>query len=285
MALLRYLQLPYPYYYSFTRSLFVAIGSGLFVFLFLIIFQPFGTYNFGHPYKIAFLAGYGFITTLVMIAWLATVPLAFPKVFEEERWTIGKQLSLLLLLVISLATAGYFYKIRFFDLGFDWQNWAYFNGLTISVGFFPLLIITLFDYAIKFKKYHLPSQPLNQKQETIINDSKGLYVLSDDQLKDKVVFSEEELLFIKASDNYIEIFLRRGKTDFDKKLIRTTLKSAETTLLPLGLMKCHRSYLVNLKNCTSINGNSQGYKLSFEGVPEAVPVSRSKKDEISQFLK
>lgn len=275
-----YFRLPYPYYYSFKRSLLFSICSGVFVFLFLLIFQPFGTYHFEHPNKTLLLAGYGLIALLVMIVCFVIIPFLFPKVFCEEQWTIGRQLTLLALLIICLATACYFYNINFFNYAFSWKNWSYFIWLTTSVGFFPFLVITLLDYYLKFKKYSLPTTTLDYKEGPRPSIDKNLYVLSDEAHKDKVVFSFEELLFIKSDDNYIEVYLRKGKIDFEKKLIRCALKAAELKLDDPHLIRCHRSYLVNMRNCSSINGNSQGYRLVFDGVPEHIPVSRSKSDEV-----
>jgi LytTr DNA-binding domain len=283
MSLPHYFDLPYPYYYSFKRSLLFSMGSGFFVFLFLLIFQPFGTYHFEHPNKTLLLAGYGLVAMLVMIVCFIIIPLLFPKVFSEERWTIGKQLTLLALLIICLATACYFYNIRFFNYAFSWKNWGYFIWLTTSVGFFPFLVITLLDYYFKFKKYSLFNTPLHYKEESLSSTDRNLYILTDDALKDKVVFTVDELLFIKSDDNYIEVYLRKGKIDFEKKLIRCALKAAETKLDSLNLIRCHRSYLVNMRNCSSINGNSQGYRLVFDGVPEHIPVSRSKSDDVRFF--
>ncbi len=280
MSITNYFKLPYPYYYSFKRSLFFSIGSGVFVFLFLLIFQPFGTYHFEHPNKTLLLAGYGLIALLVLIVCFVIMPSLFPKVFNEERWTIGKQLTLLGLLIMCLSIACYFYNIRFFNYSFSWKNWSYFIWLTTSVGFFPFLIITLLDYYFKFKKYSLTTTTLNHKENSSPLVETNLFVLTDDTLKDKVVFTMDELLFIKSDDNYIEVYLRKGKIDFEKKLIRCPLKAAELKLVNHTVLRCHRSYLVNMRKCSSIKGNSQGYSLLFEGILEQIPVSRSKSDEV-----
>lgn len=217
-----------------------------------------------------------------MIGWFLVVPLILPQVFKEGHWTIGKQLTLLLVLILTLSTSCYFYQITFFNYPFNWRNWSHFIWLTISIGFFPIVFITIFDYVIKFKKYYLPAKQLERSTQPI--SDQRVYVLSDESLKDKVVFTPDEFLFIKSDDNYIEVYTRRGKIDYEKKLIRCTLKSAEAVLENARFIKCHRSFLVNPKNCSSIKGDSQGYKLYFEGVPVEIPVARAKTNEIRASL-
>ncbi|MBP8849665.1 MAG: LytTR family transcriptional regulator DNA-binding domain-containing protein [Breznakibacter sp.] len=40
-------------------------------------------------------------------------------------------------------------------------------------------------------------------------------------------------------------------------------------------IRCHRGYMVNLLNIKSVEGNSQGYRLGFNGTNTEVPVSRA----------
>ncbi|AYZ14801.1 hypothetical protein EGY05_24010 [Chryseobacterium arthrosphaerae] len=49
---------PYPKSESFREIFISSLGAGISVYLFLIIFQPFGTENFQHPYKFLLLFPY-----------------------------------------------------------------------------------------------------------------------------------------------------------------------------------------------------------------------------------
>jgi DNA-binding LytR/AlgR family response regulator len=64
-----------------------------------------------------------------------------------------------------------------------------------------------------------------------------------------------------------------------------TLKSAEerTNNYP-HIMRCHKSYMVNLKFVRDISGNAQGYKLHIPALNFPVPVSRSYQDRVLQAL-
>ena len=61
----------------------------------------------------------------------------------------------------------------------------------------------------------------------------------------------------------------------DKKLIRTTLGRIEQTLNNPKLIRCHRSFIVNLNAIKHVSGNSRGLQLELTNMEVTVPVSRS----------
>ena len=85
----------------------------------------------------------------------------------------------------------------------------------------------------------------------------------------------EDILFIKASDVYIEILCTDGR----KELLRKSLRSLKARLTAHDFMQCHRSYIVNVNQIDSWD-SKQLYIQDHE-----IPVSRSKKKELFQRLK
>jgi len=69
-----------------------------------------------------------------------------------------------------------------------------------------------------------------------------------------------------------------------EKVLRATLKTLEEQLSGSGIIRCHRSYLVNASRY-SISGDSRGFKLRSVSDPFEVPVSRLKSHEIISRLK
>jgi DNA-binding LytR/AlgR family response regulator len=51
-----------------------------------------------------------------------------------------------------------------------------------------------------------------------------------------------------------------------------------------NIIRCHRSYIVNLENIENISGNLQGYQLNFKQYTEQVPVSRSYTKKIKSAI-
>ena len=76
-----------------------------------------------------------------------------------------------------------------------------------------------------------------------------------------------------------------AQNELKKVTYRVTLSSFEAQLeKSSGLVRCHRSYLVNLKNVENISGNAQGLKLELKNQSEMVPVSRKYIPIVRQFF-
>ena len=51
------------------------------------------------------------------------------------------------------------------------------------------------------------------------------------------------------------------------------------------IIRCHKSYIVNLCNVEKLLGNAQGYKLVMSNMDKQIPVSRNFPKEMIQKLK
>ena len=51
-----------------------------------------------------------------------------------------------------------------------------------------------------------------------------------------------------------------------------------------NIFQCHRSFVVNLNNITSAQGNSNGYQLKLGKAPTTVPVSRTYVPKLRSFI-
>jgi len=140
----------------------------------------------------------------------------------------------------------------------------------------------LFSSYFLFANYYFRSQE-NRKQEYNLQETKE----NDIQVQPDVVFIKAHVrmddfnfnpsafLFARAEGNYIEI-TTRNSDGLKKELKRISLKQFELQISGIGnLIRCHRTYLINIGQVNHVAGNSQGYLLSFQGTEETVPVSRN----------
>jgi DNA-binding LytR/AlgR family response regulator len=58
------------------------------------------------------------------------------------------------------------------------------------------------------------------------------------------------------------------------RLIRSSLKRVAAMNVP-GLVRCHRSFMVNLAQVRSCEGNQHGLKLYLPAVDQPIPASRA----------
>ena len=70
-----------------------------------------------------------------------------------------------------------------------------------------------------------------------------------------------------------------------KVTYRVILSSFEVQLKEASnLVRCHRSYIVNLKKVKNISGNAQGLKLELINQSEIIPLSRKLIPIVKQFF-
>ncbi|MGE8290941.1 MAG: LytTR family transcriptional regulator DNA-binding domain-containing protein [Sphingobacterium sp.] len=124
---IRYRQLMVTVIFSFRTSLGYASLLGLSCYLFLIIFQPFGTYNFEDTSKYLLLAGYGGIFAFSYL--LASFVLS-----GGNEWTIRKELVRMLLVYVSASILNFLYNSSVVSqVPMQWVNLLYMGLYTLSL--------------------------------------------------------------------------------------------------------------------------------------------------------
>lgn len=272
---------PFPFKSSKASAIKQALGFGVFVFLFLAVFQPFGIATYTQADKYVFLLGYGLVTTLSMLLNHFLFRLIFPVGYSAANWTVGKNIASILWNIILI---GFFNMLYSQAIGFGSytvHSFLYLQGVTLLVGIFPVVISTLLVYYQKLSASLLQAEKLNSRlsfpSKAIERSDINLISMSG---QEAIAVSTDELLYVKALENYVEIVLS------NKKLVmRSTLKSIEDQLhAHPEVLRCHRSYLVNRKHIQSFSGNAQGLTLILSGSNEAIPVSRKYVELLRQQL-
>jgi hypothetical protein len=100
----------------------------------------------------------------------------------------------------------------------------------------------------------------------------------------KFSIKKEDLLYIEAADNYIIINYLDYKKPA-KYMIRNTLKRIEHDLPNAGLIRTHRSFMINIDNVKVIRKEKEGLIIGFES-PNIVtiPISKTYLDDFIRKL-
>ncbi|HPE40905.1 MAG TPA: LytTR family DNA-binding domain-containing protein [Bacteroidales bacterium] len=107
----------------------------------------------------------------------------------------------------------------------------------------------------------------NEKQNLIhFHDEKGTLRLS-------IKFSK--LYYIEAADNYVNIYYE-NKGKISRFLLRKSLKSIEDSYKEYPLIRCHRSYIINVEKVKVLKKEKDGTYLDFDfGEINVIPVSKT----------
>lgn len=280
-----YLAQPYPFNADPRNYFKVVLVFTAFVGGFLAFFQPFGINNLpGHqPWLVS--AGFAAVTFVSLLIFLGLTQL-FPSYFQEDDWTLGRELFFSLLNFLLVGHANFLF-IKFAWLR-EYEILDYMGMLlgTFAVGFFPYLFMLLTQHMTKLRRNVSQAEALNERivadQEPKINSAEVKF--TGDNESDELTLNLDKLLFVQSAGNYIEVVYNDGQ-HVNKSILRNSISNAESVLASFeNVYRCHRKFLVNLERVSKVEGNSQGYRLQLDHDVEQVPVARTKNTEFRDKL-
>lgn len=147
------------------------------------------------------------------------------------------------------------------------------SNFNTLVPFFAIALLLTLTTLFLYYKYRGRSKVLQQeKEETIrrIDELKKIVVKNHIVLKDKTKVYISDLIYIKAEDHYLKLYL----SSENNHLVRGRIKEMKKQLPP-NFIQCHRSYIINANFIKQTNRKSVimigGY---------IVPISRTFKNNL-----
>ena len=126
---------------------------------------------------------------------------------------------------------------------------------------------------------------LQARQAHVVEDvPEEMYNFYDEKGDLKLSVKPDMVYFIEAADNYIMVYyLNAGK--LEKLMIRNSLKNIEWRFRDKGLIRCHRSYIVNIRLVKLFRRQDGEVLLDFgdEKIPH-VPVSKGYGESVMAML-
>lgn len=123
-------------------------------------------------------------------------------------------------------------------------------------------------------------------EEVVSQSNKAGSILNFYDEKGELRFSvkKDGLLYIESADNYILIWYY-NKGSVSKYMLRNSLKNMEVMLKDTNIMRCHRSYMVNLDQVKVIRREKNGVYLQMDvdSVPD-IPISRSYSEKAMEWF-
>jgi DNA-binding LytR/AlgR family response regulator len=280
--MLSFLQRPYPIDKSVPRMLLISVLFGLFVFAFLRFFEPFGISEMPVG-KTLICAGFGLWCLLALVMLNIGCVRLFPKVFEESRWTVGKEL-LWVTLHVALIGLGNACLAVFSGMA-HWSPGLFltYEVYTVAVGIFPITISVLVTELRLNRHYSSESAELNTHLPKGLTAVSHITLPSDNK-NENLTIPAASLVYLEAADNYVTVYHNEAGT-IRKTVLRSTMKAQEEQLSAIETMfRAHKSYLINCDHIGHVSGNAQGYRLHLQGISDTIPVSRKQNEELRRRL-
>jgi hypothetical protein len=277
--MINYLKKPHPFIFNKSSVML----PGVITFLIIALLAPLNFQSLGLSHRIGFAILFGSIASVSVWIIVSLITKVYPD--YDEKWTLGKEIKLILTVIFVIALFVFF---LFFGFNLSKLNvYSLFQTVlvnTLIISFFPVVILVLFEQYNHQKKQWKKATEMNNfiSQEDSAKSSELIQLLGENG-KMELQLAPEELYFLKSDGNYVEVIY--GSGHIQKKLVRNRLKSLANDL-PVDLFfQCHKSYVVNKLSIVSVEGNARNFELKLRGFSDSIPVSRSKSEELILFLK
>ncbi len=275
--IVKFLKSPFPFAEDPYRKWGIILGVGFFVWFFLKIFQPFGLYDLEIQHKDIFFIGYGLLSSLVLFVMFYVFPKLFPAVFSERKWTLGKHLLWLMVMLFLIGVGNFIYSCSIGIFVCSSNAFLLFQFYTLVIGLFPVVGLTVLTLQALKARYASEANDISRrrfKQKPETSPEREITLRSASVSEEQLVFQKTELYGIAADGNYIRVYLK-SETSIKQKIMRKTLKETEDDFARIDdILRVHRSYLVNLGEVKRVSGNAQGLMLHFDNPDITIPVSR-----------
>ncbi len=280
--MLKFLNKPYPFNDDLRHNAKIIFFISLGVLAFLLIFQPIEIDTFSKKEIFYLVTGLAITTFMVLSINLLVLPSLFPKIFYNNRWNIKREIFWNLWIFLTISSSVFlFYSQLFGVLDMNFSDF----GKIILIGFLTVSVLITINQDRLLRSNLKSAQELNKKLTNIKQKKKRLIHFESDYKKDNISISPELLILIKSADNYIEIYYKSEDT-VKMQLIRSSLKKVNERINEFDfILRCHRTFIVNINYIKEIIGNSRGYKIRLENLDFPVFVSQKYLSEFKDKIK
>ncbi len=270
----------YPFSDDLKHNTKIIFFTSLGVFIFLVLFQPFNINALPIKLRYYLITGFGVVTFLALSLNLLLIPSLFPKIFTSDHWKIKKEILWNLWILFTILVGFYFLNNSLGVIKFDF-NLVIKLVLTAVI---PITVIIIVNYNTILRSHLKLADEISKKiKDNKLIEDKIIYFDSDYQ-KDSLALKVSLLLFIRSANNYIEVFWKENET-IKKKMVRCSMLHAEEILKDQKfILKCHRSFMVNINHIERIEGYLQGYRLFFENIDFPIPVSKNLVSKLQELI-
>ena len=246
------------------------------VFLILYLLQPFGFSMYqGNKLLVSMLFG------AVSFACCGLYGLAVSPLYKRiTPWRVWHEALSVSVMVLLIGISNFFVFSFVFHYPITLSICLQFLYWTLIVSIF----IAACSLSINYYR-HLRNQLETLLNKTTEEQTDIVVTIHDTTVRgNDLQLPINDLLYIEAQKNNVLVYyMNDGKVD--RCEVHATLSAVLDDLQQYeNIFQCHRSFVVNLNNITSAQGNSNGYQLKLGKASAVVPVSRTYVPKLRSFI-
>ncbi|MBR3710964.1 MAG: LytTR family transcriptional regulator [Bacteroidales bacterium] len=262
----------------FSQAQHVVI-SVLFALVFLTAYTPFSDtswFQLGTNSRFIGTLAFVGIGTFFLACSRSLMTFCVKKLRHFAMWAYLLWLFLEIVLIAAFHT-----YLSFFLVKATQHSLEFIFGKSLLITFIALAVpYTIVDLMILLKesrrKLTLTKSDAVESDNETLPEHTEIINLMDNNGNLKLSVKLDNLYYIKAEDNYINVFYQRNGA-IASYMLRCKMKTIEDNCVDISsLMRCHRSYIVNIKKVSVLHNEADGFIIDFErdGL-DSIPVSKT----------
>jgi len=273
-----------PYYFHTKHSLWILVlATTVFTELFILIFQPFES----RTWAVNDMQYLRWVTIVVLVA-MAVITVSrlvmcrYVKRHEMSYLSHGTWILCEMAAMATIYTVFPFVVLPEYVEQHHLTFFEMYRQAILYTAFIILIPYTIVYLIIDVQEKNRMLAALGEETQSDIHPA--MLNFYDDKGELKLSLKPEMVYFIISEDNYVSVnYLNAGKVT--ALLIRNSLKNYEATYTNKYLVRCHRSYMVNLKQVKMLRREDGEVKLDF-GLPSVppIPVGRAYVKTITEYI-
>lgn len=252
-----------------TRQL---IFTSVFALVFINIYSPFGVntwYNFTQLQLF-------FYSSLVILAGMVIIAISriiMYQVTNRKRLSIGNYIFWIAAEIVSMAAV--YVLLQYFIISPPEDILSAFKE---SIKVTTLVLLMPYTISYLYLSWREKNKRLEQLSSSKENDTKPVpfhIPFRDERGELRLSLKTEDLLYLEAADNYVQIHYIDGKSE-ENFMIRNSLKNFEKDLSKWGVIRCHRSFMVNIARVKIVKKERDGLVLEIDAPGNnSLPISET----------
>lgn len=263
---------PIPVYLTSRRNFIrLTLFTAVFALVFINVYAPFGVDVWFHVTRWQLF----FYSSLVILTGMLVIVISRILMYYVSRKTPVTYLGYSVWILAEIFFMALFYALY---VKYFLHDARYLPDL-VKVSVQNTALVLLLPYSLMWlylsyldKKTRLSAmaegQPVAESLKLMVpfTDEKGVLRIS---------LKMENLLYLESSDNYVNIF-HISDAKVSRFMLRNTLKNLEEQFKGTGVVRCHRSYMVNCNKVRIIRRENEGLRLEMD-VPGQldIPVTKT----------
>jgi hypothetical protein len=251
------IKLVYP---TTRRIIYEAIFLGFYTLLFLLIFEPFGTFEYEHPYKPFQLGAYG----LLVLVFYPPIKRSLLIFLARKHLFYSLALELILLgsTLLLITIIAFFYHGLFIKGNISFNHLPVFTIYGVAFWTLPASVIVYHRYRLPQNLESAPEAQASTVEITGMNREENLF------------FTRSDIYYLRSNGNYVMIYFQKAGM-IKHEMVRNTLGQVGSRLPEPDFMPIHRSYIVNSRNFDTLVHEEGKHFLVNRKLDIRLPVSRN----------